>query len=233
MIGSCKVGGAVGLKSTDALLRVQAPANSTVTISKGTVTKTDLGHENADDHSVYDYYFIIHQSQFDSVTPWTVTAIRDEDSATGTIIVDAADEYDVILNYNLVIFDYGQTDYTFSGVKSSSVGAIAISIDGDHISASYRYAETTGTGYGYFYTNETFDITPYTTMRIYGAITSRGYAGVGTTTTSMDAYANGTSSTQEYVVDVSQLSGQHMFRLNINSGSSTAYGATIYSIILE
>lgn len=233
MIGRCKVGGAVGLKATDALLRVQAPAESSVTISKGGTSKTDAGHENADDHTVYDYYFIIHQSQFDSVNPWTVTATKDADSATETIIVDAANEYDVILSYNLVIFDYGQTDYTFSGVKSSSYGAISISVVNDHIAASYRYADTTGTGYGYFYTNETFDITPYSTMRVYGLITSRGSVGVGTTTTSMDAYVAGTGSTQEYVVDVSQLTGQHMFRLNISSGSSTAYSATIYSVILE
>lgn len=94
-------GGGGKLLSTDALLRVQAPANSTVTIIKGTVAKTDLGHENADDHTVYDYYFIIHQSQFDSVNPWTVTATLGADSSSDTIIIDAADEYDLTLSYRL------------------------------------------------------------------------------------------------------------------------------------
>ena len=51
-----------GLSASDALLRVQAPAGSTVTITKGTVTKSATGHENAEDHSVYDYYFVIHES---------------------------------------------------------------------------------------------------------------------------------------------------------------------------
>lgn len=88
-------GGGASLKATDALLRVQAPAGSTVTISKGTTTKTDLGHENALDPTMYDYYFIIHQSQFDSVNPWTVTATDGMDTVTETVIIDAADEYDV------------------------------------------------------------------------------------------------------------------------------------------
>ena len=98
-------GGGGGLKATDALLRVQAPAGSTVTISKGTTTKTDLGHENADDHTVYDYYFIIHASQFDSVNPWTVTATLGEDSATSTIIINAADEFNLTLEYLYYLYN--------------------------------------------------------------------------------------------------------------------------------
>lgn len=92
------VGGGASLSSTDALLRVEAPAGSTVTITKGSVTKTDLGHENADDNTVYDYYFIIHSSQFDS-TPWTVTATLGGESDSATIIINAADEYDLVLSY--------------------------------------------------------------------------------------------------------------------------------------
>ena len=100
-------GGGGGLSATDALLRVQAPAGSTVTITKGTTTKTDLGHENALDTTVYDYYFIIHQSQFDSVNPWTVTATLGTQTASDTVVIDAADEYDVTLVYRLWIYQSG------------------------------------------------------------------------------------------------------------------------------
>lgn len=103
-------GGGGGLKATDALLRVQAPAGSTVTVSKGTTTKTDLGHENADDHTVYDYYFIIHASQFDSVNPWTVTATLSGDSASDTIVIDTADEYDVVF-YAILPSGYTSVEY--------------------------------------------------------------------------------------------------------------------------
>lgn len=94
-------GGGGGITATDAILRVQAPAGSTVTISKGAVSKSDLGHENADDHTVYDYYFIIHQSQFDSVNPWTVTATLGGDTASDTIIINAANEYNFVISYNV------------------------------------------------------------------------------------------------------------------------------------
>lgn len=96
-----RAGGGGGLSATDALLRVQAPAGSTVTITKGGTTKTDAGHENADDHTVYDYYFIIHASQFDGVNPWTVTATLGGESASDTVIIDSADEYDVELSFRV------------------------------------------------------------------------------------------------------------------------------------
>lgn len=131
-------GGGGGLKATDALLRVQAPAGSTVTISKGTTTKTDLGHENADDNTVYDYYFIIHQSQFDSVNPWTVTATLSGDTASDTIIIDTADEYDLILNYILYVVKDGtlQSGITFTAKNGSA----------EQQTGFYRYMSSGNTG---------------------------------------------------------------------------------------
>ena len=61
IFGDYLVLGDGALKSTDAVLRVQAPAGSLVTISKGAISKYDHGHENISDNTVYDYYFIIHQ----------------------------------------------------------------------------------------------------------------------------------------------------------------------------
>ena len=91
------VGGGGSFTPTDAILRVQAPAGAVVTISKNGTTKSDAGHENMADPTVYDYYFIIHQSQFDSLTPWTVTATIIGITNTKTIIINASDEYDLIL----------------------------------------------------------------------------------------------------------------------------------------
>lgn len=113
MIFNMVGGGGGSLKATDALLRVQAPAGSTVTISKGTTTKTGLGHENADDNSVYDYYFIIHQSQFDSVNPWTITATLGSKTANSTIVINASDAYNVEIIYNLYLIKNGIEQVTF------------------------------------------------------------------------------------------------------------------------
>lgn len=101
-LGNSNAGGGASLKPTDAFLRVQAPAGATVTISKGGTTKSDAGHANETDHGIYDYYFIIHQSQFDSINAWTVTATLGGSTESSTIIIDSADEYDVNL-----AFQYG------------------------------------------------------------------------------------------------------------------------------
>lgn len=100
--GFSNTGGGVGLKSSDALLRVIAPAGSVVTITKGGISKTDNGHENASDNTLYDYYFIIHQSQFDA-NSWTVTATKNGESITKTVIINASDEYDITLVWLSVI----------------------------------------------------------------------------------------------------------------------------------
>lgn len=103
-------GGGGGLSATDALLRVQAPAGATVTITKGTTTKTDQGHENADDNTLYDYYFIIHASQFDSINPWSVVSTVDGIINTKNIVVNAPNEYNLIFK-NRVPDGYQEVEY--------------------------------------------------------------------------------------------------------------------------
>lgn len=115
MIGTTNAVGSGGaLKDTDAILRVIAPAGSTVTISKGAVSKTDNGHENASDNTLYDYYFIIHQSQFDA-NPWTVTATKSGESLTKTVIINASNEYDITLVWLSVI----KNGYFVNGYSSA------------------------------------------------------------------------------------------------------------------
>lgn len=141
MIGTTNaVGSGGGLKSTDAILRVIAPAGSTVTISKGAVSKSDLGHENSDDSSVYDYYFIIHASQFDSVNPWTVTATLGADTATDTVIINSADEYDVKLSFR-VPSEYQAVEYIQSNGSqyiNTTIPAQYCSIDAQVYATEYQ-----------------------------------------------------------------------------------------------
>ena len=151
-------GGGGGLKATDALLRVQAPANSTVTITKGTTTKTDLGHENADDHTVYDYYFIIHQSQFDSVNPWTVTATLNGATASSTIIIDAADEYDLILAYVYYIIKDGV--YTDNTLVKYDGNSSEVDETGDKV---YKMTDANFTTW---YTNTQINLSNYSALKV-------------------------------------------------------------------
>lgn len=210
------VGGGGSLKATDALLRVQAPAGSTVTISKGTTTKTDLGHENADDHTRYDYYFIIHQSQFDSVNPWTVTLTPNDAGLSKTVIIDSADEYDVNLYYKFI---YNQ------GVISSDVGSLVAGYNSGvactrTANADNYYMKGVGNNdmgsNGSTVGNNSINITQYSKIgTVFSAFTrtSDGIAIVGAATgktSSLSTRYAGTPTPNEPVfVDISALSGNY------------------------
>lgn len=155
------LGGGGSLKATDAILRVQAPAGSTVTISKGGVTKSDAGHENADDHTVYDYYFIIHQSQFDSINPWTVTATDGTETASDTIIIDSADEYDVYLEYTFYLFKSGRGAIVEFGYTNNGTDVVT-EITTAHIKQTCNNSSHQGSTY----TENKIDWTPYKTLHV-------------------------------------------------------------------
>ena len=134
------VGGGGSFTATDAILRVQAPSGSIVTISKGSTTKSDFGHPNIDRPTIYDYYFIIHQSQFDSLNPWTVTATRNTDTDSTTIIINASDEYDIIFSYHVPINIYQEVEYLSSTAAktqyiNTNIGAF------DSFDVDFQYME--------------------------------------------------------------------------------------------
>ena len=174
MIGRVNVGGGVGLKDTDAILRVIAPAGSTVTISKGGVSKSDVGHENAADNTLYDYYFIIHSSQFDGVNPWTVTATLGAQSISETIVIDSADEYDVVLSYTLWLVKNGVTqDGAFTAVGKMPSSSVSGTPTAPSISSASNYIQiglsaSSGTGCGIAYLPHKYDLSKYSSARIIG-----------------------------------------------------------------
>lgn len=160
-----------GFNRHDALLRVQAPAHSTVTITKGTYHKSDVGHENAQDHTMYDYYFIIHQSQFDSVNAWTITATLGEESASNTIIIDTADEYDIYLEYIYYLFKSGRGALTPFGFKNN--GSSVTSRITDEMILSE--CNTSNPQQGSCYTENRIDWAPYKTLHVTLKCTSEPY----------------------------------------------------------
>ena len=152
-------GGGGGLKSTDAILRVIAPAGSTVTISKGGVSKSDLGHENASDPTLYDYYFIIHASQFDAVNPWTVTAALGTQTTSDSVIIDSADEYDIVINYGIYLVKDGLlTDVAITKFKSTNTIV--------QNTGYVRFSDTANNNIGIFSSTDAIDLTPYNTLKL-------------------------------------------------------------------
>lgn len=229
-------GGGGGLSATDALLRVQAPANSTVTITKGTTTKTDLGHENADDHTVYDYYFIIHQSQFDSINPWTVTAtLTGEDPVSETVIIDSADEYDVVLDYTAWLYKEGN-EYTsktggwsfdpYTNVGNTKVaptkGADSITINGTST------GQLCGIG-----TVNSIDVSRFSTLKMHISAKTGGTmtilytkaqsapASSGNPLASLNVTANGEQTVSMSLTGLSQQTGYVYFYKTANAATVT------------
>ena len=100
MIGRTNTGGSGGsaLKDTDAILNLTVPTGSSVTMTKGAVTLTPtIWTKNAD--STFDCaIFSVPASTFDS-TAWTVTATLGTDTASKTIVIDSALEYEIEIEY--------------------------------------------------------------------------------------------------------------------------------------
>lgn len=242
MIGRTNTGGG-GLIDTDAILRVSAPAGSVVTITKGGVTKSDHGHENAEDHTLYDYYFIIHQSQFDSQNAWTVTATLNGDTATDTIIISSSDEYDVVLSYMLYLFKDGETFDTVTGGWSASGWS---SVNAGSISDNVIKVQGSGGGGnpGLLATANAIDVTSYSTLVFKGNLTGiyvsgstrKGIEKTGLYS-SKSASANGATfdkadetGTFTQTVDISAVTGS--FYVACRTANPTSSSATFSEIYL-
>lgn len=111
-----------GLSPNRAVIHVKASTGSTISFSKGgaalKVLGPDKSHVNADDNDFADWYFPVSYANFGE---WTVTATREDDSSSKTVVVDSNEVYDVELLYKLYIFRSG---YGFvNGFTTVSAGS--------------------------------------------------------------------------------------------------------------
>lgn len=157
-------GGTGGMSVNNAVIHVNAPLGSTVTFSKGgVVTKTinpGNAHTNIDGKTA-DYYYAINASSFGT---WTMTASKTgETSASETVTVSAAKEYDVDLQYivpaEYQAIEYLQTNggaYFDSGIALNDSRTIQVDTNiavavtsGDHkvFGVSGRYAASASSQY--------------------------------------------------------------------------------------
>lgn len=103
------VGGSGGgkLKDTDAVLVVTVPTGSTVTATKGGTTLTPTMWVKAADASLDCAIFSIPTSQFDSTTPWTITATDGTNTASTTVLITTNKEYEVEISYAFWLYKDG------------------------------------------------------------------------------------------------------------------------------
>lgn len=97
-------GGGGSLKDTDAILTVTVSTGSTVTATKGGTTLTPTMWAQAAEASLDCALFVITPAQFDSVNPWTVTAMLGADTASDTVIISTNKQYSVDLSYDYYLF---------------------------------------------------------------------------------------------------------------------------------
>ena len=117
-------GGSGGLSAGGAVLHITAPAGSTITLKKGDVTVATLaaarGHTNASDTTLADWYYAIVSTNYGS---WTATAARDGETASRTVTVDSAKQYDVFLAYNIYLIRDGVLDSNVNATFGATSGA--------------------------------------------------------------------------------------------------------------
>lgn len=89
-----------GLPADSAVIHVIAPAGSTIEFAKGGVTVETLGpndgHISAADNTIAEWYYSVGSTNYGT---WTVTATLSGDTASDTVSVSAAVQYDIELSF--------------------------------------------------------------------------------------------------------------------------------------
>ena len=157
MIGRTNTSSGVAFDSSMAVVRVSAPAGSTVTLSRGSTIKTSAEISSGSDSF---YYFIVAPSS----SPWTATATLNGNTDSKTVLANAAGEYDVELVYATFLMRDGvvQSGYTLSGITGSNITAATMTAMTDYM----QIILPTNSG---VYFNET-SFSSYSTLYIDSAI---------------------------------------------------------------
>lgn len=108
-------GGSGGLSPNSAVIHVNAPTGSTITLTKGGITVKTIGPEKSHINSEYadyaDWYIPISASNYGE---WTVTATLGNDTASKTVTINDNKTYDVLLTFHIFVIRNGtlQSGYT-------------------------------------------------------------------------------------------------------------------------
>lgn len=258
MIGRVNIGGGGTIVSTDAVLRVQAPAGSVVTISRGSVSKADTGHASLTDPSVYEYYFVIHQGQFSS-SPWTVTASLLTQSISDEIVINSSDEYNMELAYTLHLIVGGQSqvgNMTALNLKSAadSTGAQTpgITYESSYIQIGWTSTASSNAGGGIaYFAGRKIDLSKYSKINVSGTLRNgtgystnnciKAWTAIGTDQTQNLLFAQAVSQSidsSSYVsfstqVDISSVSGLAYIGFNGYRGTSKYTTLRVSNLSLE
>lgn len=175
------VGGGSGgsIKDTDAILTVTVPTGSTVTATKGGTTLTPTIWVQAADATLNCALFVIPAAQFDSTTPWTVTATIGTISTSKTVIVSTNKSYDLTLDILVFIADGVQivprdtSGQNYPAIVTEQGGFLLVQHTGSASSANATWKITDQLLAGKQYTSLIFEI------QSWNGVLNDQYAAVG------------------------------------------------------
>lgn len=240
-------GGGGGPTASDAILTVTVPTGSTVTATKGGTSLTPTLWTAAADASLDCALFVIPPAQFDSTTPWTVTATSGTATSSGTVTIDSNKQYDLTLDFNYWLVKHGTLVGTFT---KSTYANLTQSDD-------FVLMSITGKNYGRITTQSAVDFTGFSTLKIvfmrdddgkYGqswhGSTYYPSMGYGATAPSSDTSPNfaayvplnssiGVISDKTITLDITSQNGSRFVSVLLSGSSGLSAYANIYDFYLE
>lgn len=233
------VGGGGGIPGNRAVLVARIPSGSTVTATKGGVTLTPMMwvSETYPDQDIA--LFVFTPAQFDATNPWTITATDGTDTASDTVLITANKEYEVTLEYGLVLFNYGATDYAFSASRSaSSYGSGGYEFVDDYLSVYAQWAQTAGSTYTDFHCTTAVDASKYSTLEVeyksnYSSTISIRSSPNGSDLKYVTADVNTGTTPVKAVLDISDIVSQVYFAVRISAGGATKNSINMYKITFK
>lgn len=215
------VGGGGSLRDTDAVLLVTVPTGSSVTATKGAVTLTPTIWKRNADNTLDCALFSIPSNTFDS-NAWTVTASLGTETASDTIVINSAKEYEMTLSYSLWLYKDGVNNGLVQGTYSGYTQR-TVTFGADSIRLAYIQSQSSNVTCAVIASNY-INLTPYSTLHILINVTSRptsaAYNALGLTDTS-PTYSNFIDRTVLNNADL--LTGEHEYTLDVSSYTNSFY----------
>ena len=154
-------GGSGPISGTDAFINIQAPARSTVVITKGNVSDTLTGYVNANNPAVYNYFYTVLAADFDGENAWTITATKGTDTISKTVIINAAGEHDIVIPLRLWIVKDGIIQSDFTAYNEGGT----LSIDTEE-GCVIQHSAASGNSFSTIYFGPRIDVSGYNSLEI-------------------------------------------------------------------
>lgn len=221
-------GGGGGPTSADAILTVTAPAGATVTATKGSTTLTPTLWTAAADATQECALFVISAAQFDSSTPWTVTATRGTATSSGTVTIDSNAQYSLNLAKRFFIRNGAIVDADFSIIGNLTTaeesGALVMTTASNN-SGAMRSASIDLSGFSQLVLeltgeNKSWKGTGVPAIGIGDNVSMSGASVIGFYAQTYLNSATGSINTQRYILDLSTITGSYQVACTVGGSSS-------------